>query len=100
MIGYKKLEDIIRPILEILPKTRDDDSLLYIEYCRKVNASVLGMRFEDVLEFRNRLGIKSIESVGRCRRKLQEKCPELRGSYNATEDRYAKFKESMDYASE
>lgn len=97
-IGYKTIEDIILPILKAEPTTRDNDATLYCAYLRYACPSALGMRFEDVLTYRERLGIASIETVGRCRRRLQNKHADIRASARAEDDRYAKWKETRDYA--
>lgn len=93
------VSDLVEDALKSDPKLRDDDNLLYIKICQKLNPVVLGMEFSTVLEHRASLGIPSIETVGRCRRKLQEFNPELRASKKATDARYDQFKEVMEYVS-
>ncbi|MCQ2369238.1 MAG: hypothetical protein MJ007_02040 [Paludibacteraceae bacterium] len=57
------------------------------------------MPFETVLMERKRLGFPNIESVGRCRRKIQEHNPLLRADKAVIDARYDNFKEVLDYVS-
>ena len=70
------VEPIVEEALLTKPETRGDNFLLYIEVLRKFIDT--NMSLEDV--FRNHvvLGIPSLESITRARRKLQEKDPQLR----------------------
>lgn len=81
------------------PKLRDDDNLLYIHICKRINPIVIGMNFETVLTNRAHMGIPSMETVGRCRRKIQETHPNLRSSKKVEDARYEHYKEVMEYAS-
>lgn len=69
----KALESKVRKCLKNYPETRGSDDLLYIEVIKEMGI-FLGQYTADYW-FRNyrKMGLPSIESVGRCRRKIQEK---------------------------
>ena len=73
----KKLENVIKPILEKYPQTREDDYLLYAEVINRYNPELLGVSAEMFLVCHSELNVPNIKSVERARRKLQEKYPEL-----------------------
>lgn len=98
MKNYKSVEQLIFPILEEIPSTRDDDKVLYIELCKKENPQVLKMGFEQVFSNLNLFDLPSYDTVSRCRRKIQAKYPLLRGSEKATNSRYENWKEAREYA--
>lgn len=98
----KKIYDVHRIVEQLLiddPMTRENDNILYISVCRKLNPIVLGMDFETVMRNTTCMGIPSIKTVERCRRKLQETHPALRSSKKVEDARYEKWKEVMDYVS-
>lgn len=94
--------DMVKVILMADPKTRNSDNLLYIRFLdelgkvRKQNYIRMSM-----IEFFGNmaaLDVPSIETVGRCRRKLQEKHPELKSNDMVTRFRAAKEQEFRDFA--
>ena len=78
------LEKQVREILIDNPKTRASDDLLYVTLISKMLVNK-GFNLERIsakdylLHYRN-YGLPTIESVGRCRRKLQEKNESLKPS--------------------
>lgn len=94
------IHDLVEEALKNDPHTRDDDSLLYIKVCSRMNPITLKMDFETVMKHRADFGIPSFETVGRCRRRIQENNPHLRASEKATNGRYKRWKEVMDYVSD
>ena len=72
-----KLEDEITKILEKNPITRTDDQLLYIAYW---NIKAPCISFIDFFKNPQKYGANSYKSVERCRRKIQERRPELKDS--------------------
>lgn len=72
-----KLEDMVRTILIANPKARDDDReltlLLHTQYYH-INP------YSCYCDVMHNTEIPSQESIGRCRRKIQEKDETLRGS--------------------
>lgn len=99
----KKIEEVVKEILTKNPVTRNSDNILYVWVLGAYNPDALDVKLSEYLMCFNDLEVPRFESVSRCRRKLQEKFPELR----ATEDihkwrkenerafrKYAKEKES------
>jgi hypothetical protein len=72
-----KLEDEITEILEKNPITRTDDHLLYVAYWNKKAPCV---SFLDFWKKPKKYGGSSFSAVERCRRKIQERRPELKDS--------------------
>lgn len=70
------IEPIVEEALINKPETRGDNFLLYIEVLKKFIDT--NMSLEAVFKNHIALGIPSLETITRCRRKLQEKNPELR----------------------
>ena len=85
-----KLEDEITKILEYNPITRTDDHLLYIAYWNKVAPQA---SFQQFWENPKKYCGCTFTAVERCRRKIQEKRPELKDK-DVAEYRYEL---SMDY---
>lgn len=80
----KELEKDVKALLVAEPKTRASDDLLYFMLIEKrLNASgksLARISAQDyILHYRN-YNLPTIESVGRCRRKLQEKDASLKPS--------------------
>ena len=73
----KKLEEVIKPILEYCPQAREDDFVLYAEVIRSYNPALLKISTKDFLLGHNALKVPNIKSIERARRKIQEKYPEL-----------------------
>lgn len=74
MKKLKDLEKKVKYILKNNPVTRGDDDLLYeylLEEERKVNLANISAK--DFLLSYRKMGIPTIETVGRCRRKIQAK---------------------------
>ena len=89
---------LVKSILENNPNTRNSDSLLYIEVCKKLNPEVEHWLFFDVLRNQSELGLPSIETVGRCRRKVVEAYPELSGCSDVEAQRLLNEETCRDYA--
>lgn len=71
MNHLKDLEKIVRSILEEVPATRGSDDLLYLWVCYKMGFSLKGKDAQDFILNYRKMGLPTIESVGRCRRKVQ-----------------------------
>jgi hypothetical protein len=71
------LTTLVEDILIKYPQTRNSDSILYIKVVGYIYPQALSMPFDHVLYSLKDLGLPTIESVGRCRRKLQAEKPEL-----------------------
>ena len=82
---FDTLEAEVLDLLERHPVARDDDNILY-----KMHLLNHGMPPANILDFygnmshyREQYGISSIETVGRCRRKIQEERHDLQPSPEA-----------------
>ena len=62
------------------PKARDCDYVLYAFVLLAYNVNINTLSAKDFLKGLHNKIYPSFEGVGRCRRKLQEKHPELRGN--------------------
>lgn len=74
------LTGIVKHVLEEEPETRNSDWDLYYSVVKYLNPHALSAKFGTVLKSRREYGLPTLESVGRCRRKLVETHPELEGS--------------------
>lgn len=101
---FIKLEDEIKQILIDDPRTRNDDMYLYLTYFEKKvkdvgvanNVDAFYTCFHESM-IRKSYKIATFAAVTRCRRKIQEKCPEL-ASERAKKARAKKEEEFKDYA--
>lgn len=89
---------LVKEILEKFPATRDNDQILYYRVCEAINEKALTSNFGYVLLHRKDFELPSIETVGRCRRKLQEKNPDLRASSKVEGFRAEREAEFREYA--
>ena len=71
------LTTLVEDILIKYPQARNSDNVLYIKVVEYINPNALRMPFVNVMHNLKDLGLPTIESVGRCRRKLQAEKPEL-----------------------
>lgn len=77
MAKAKTMEPYVKEALINNKEARGDNFILYAEVLRKF-ASIDRLTFEEVCLYHKRLGIPSLETITRCRRKIQERCPELK----------------------
>lgn len=87
MKKIKETSKLVKEILEKVPQTRNSDMLLYYHVCLEIDKTVLKLPFWLVLLDLKQYGLPPIISVGRARRKLQEKYPELRADPDVKEQR-------------
>lgn len=78
MSKLKDLEKRVSRILERNPSTRGDDDLLYDYLLNDMKVDLSKYSAESFLLNYRKMGIPTIESVGRCRRKIQEKNESLK----------------------
>ena len=76
--------ELVKNILEEYPETRNSDNALYIQVLN-VYGKHKGINLENMSVLRffmqiKDIGVPSIETVGRCRRKIVETHPELAGN--------------------
>ena len=96
--------DLVKAILIDKPDTRNSDNLLYSEVLEHIGqaegVNIGRMAICDVLRNMKHLQLPTIETVGRCRRKLQEKHPELRASVEVSALRSEREGAFIEYARE
>jgi hypothetical protein len=80
MDNLYRVEDMVKVILKEDETTRNSDTRLYYEFCRRYRPDVLSDGFGGVLQNFNDYGLPRFASVSRARRKLQAKFPELGGA--------------------
>ena len=73
MTKLKELEPVVKEILKQKPATRGDDDLLYKYVLADMNINLSKFNAENFLLNYRKMGIPTIETVGRCRRKIQAK---------------------------
>ena len=78
MEKLKELESVVKDILKDKPATRGDDDLLYVYVLDKMQVNLSAFSVTSFLLNYRKIGVPTIESVGRCRRKIQSKCKELK----------------------
>lgn len=90
-----RLEDMVRDILERNERARDDDRELTL----RVHMNFYGINpYAPYCEVMWNEKLPSQESIGRCRRKIQETDFELRGSRRKEEIRMQEQETYIDYA--
>ena len=73
MKKLKDLEKKVRKILRENPSTRGDDDLLYLDVLDDMKINLTDFTAQSFLLNYRKMGIPTIETVGRCRRKIQAK---------------------------
>lgn len=74
-------------VLTNFPNTRNDDNALISKVIEITNPTIKGLKFNFVLENSKALGLPSLKSIDRYRRKLQNLHPELRAVREVEEAR-------------
>lgn len=102
MSELKKTTDLVYDILVHNAATRDSDNDLYVKVLEYYGTK-LGVNFNRVsaisfFNYYRRYSIPSIETVGRCRRKLQEEYDFLRADEGVERERMKRETEFRDYA--
>lgn len=98
MNRLKKVEQIVKKVLEEHPETRDDDFALLTQVYYEFNPEILGSSFNLVMLGHKEYGLPPFESVTRCRRKLQSKCKALMSSRQIEEARKKEEEVYKEYA--
>ena len=73
MEKLKDLEKKVKVILKNNPSTRGDDDLLYEYLLEDMNVNLSSITARNFLLSYRKMGLPTIETVGRCRRKIQSK---------------------------
>ena len=89
---------IVKKVLENVPSSRNSDNLLFIEVVKEINVSLIYKPLAEVLENLKDYNLPSIETVGRCRRKIQAEHPELRAKKSVQDCRAEREEEFRELA--
>ena len=90
----RKLEKTVKEIMIEDPVTRGDDDILYVRVLKKAGIEINNITAETYIMNYRRLKLPTIESVGRCRRRVQAKdetlkpTPEIELKRRKTEQSY------------
>lgn len=74
----KDLEKRVKSILKNNPASRGDDDLLYLDVLDEMKIDIQSFTAESFILNYRKLGIPTIETVGRCRRRIQAKDESLK----------------------
>ena len=98
----KTTHDLVKKILEQRPETRNSDMALYIALAQHMESekgvNITERPFCYVICNLKKLGLPTIESVGRARRKIQEQCPHLQSEKKVKKMRDEKEEEYRKYS--
>lgn len=84
-IKLYKIEDIVYDILKECPKARSNDNYLMLKVVEVINPMLLHVSYETALL--QEKPVVSFKTVERCRRKVQQKWPELKATDKVQEAR-------------
>lgn len=98
MSKLNTMKEMVRHQLEIYPATRSSDALLYYRICEQIDSNAMHEPFGFVLLNLKDFNLPTIESVGRCRRKLQEEHPEFAATEKVENFRAMEEQEYIDFA--
>ena len=98
MKNIKKISDVVKHILISVPDTRSNNKLLYCLVCEEMNPNALALPFGIVFSELEKYSLPNPETVTRCRRRLQEKYPELSANDKVARYRAEQEQKYKDYA--
>lgn len=98
MTNLKTIEDMVKAILICNEKARDDDMTLYVCICNCCVRDAGSLSLSTVMLQYRELDIPNFESVGRIRRKVQAKYPELAASTEVKKRRAAQERVYRNYS--
>ena len=102
MDELKTTTKLVKRVLETVPATRSSDNLLYTEVIdfigKRTGRNICQLSIKTVLNNLKPLELPSIETVGRCRRKLQAQYPHLRADAEVEAFRSEREEEFRDWA--
>lgn len=98
MSKIKKVELIVKDVLEETPDTRKDDFLLVAEVYYKLRPDIIKQPFNIVMLGHKDYGLPYFESITRARRKLQAENEHLRPPKEVQEARLNETSEYINYA--
>ena len=91
------IEKIVLQVLEESPTARQDDYILMLKVCEKVNPEALNLPFRVVMKHHH-FNMPNWESVTRCRRRIFEKRPDLEPPVSTRRKRRKAEEEYREYA--
>ena len=91
---FETVQDNVEYLLKTDKKTKDSDKLLYVKIVDIMCPGIVDKPFREVMLS----DIPSYETVRRCRQKLQEKQPWLKGSERVHDYRAANEEDYRNYA--
>lgn len=101
-MGLRNTTELVKYILENDKRARNSDSFLYLKVLEEIDnergTDILRMKVMHFLSDQAELDIPSIETVGRCRRKVVESNPHLAGNSEVEVGRALKETEFREYA--
>lgn len=80
MTDMNTMYALVKNILEVDAKARENDMFLYLQVCKLKNLDAVAMPFYIVMQKASELGLPAFESVSRARRKVQMEHEELKPS--------------------
>lgn len=102
MESIKGVAREVMAVLDLYPKTRDSDDLLYYHVCkdRLLRKGIVldQLSFKTVILGRKEYGIPPYETVRRTRQKIQSEYPELRSAADVEAMRMVREEEFKTYA--
>lgn len=102
MGNLKTIHDLVKRILEQKPETRNNDMFLYIALAQHLEfekgLNITEKPFCYVICNLKKLGLPTIESVGRARRKVQEQYPHLQSEKKVKKMREVQEEEYRKYS--
>ena len=93
-----KLEPIVKEVLEENPEAREDDFVLITEVVNRVEPAVGHLQFNVVMLGHKTMKLPTLESITRCRRKLQNQYEELQSTKYLQKLRAKQEEEYREYA--
>ena len=102
MSELRKTTELVRDILTQSVSARNSDNVLYCKvleyYGKRMDVDFNRVSVISFFNSAKRASIPSIETVGRCRRKLQEEYTELRADEDVERKRMKRENEFREYA--
>lgn len=98
MKDFKRVEDLVRDVLERIPEARKDDFILVVQVYEKIIPNICELPFATVMCEHKELGLPYFETIRRTRQKLQAENMELRPSENVIIARTNKQSEYINYS--
>ena len=92
------VSDLVYQILCEDVRARDDDTYLYLEVCKRIDAEALEKPFGQVLSTLKTSNLPHFETVRRARQKAQEHHPELSASEEVKKRRDRARKKYTEFA--